>query len=68
MEPIEFTLEHVLEVASDEILHRMGLQALTYGSTVEGFGLGASGRVGDPWGSIKQFRAALRAARDRDKG
>ena len=67
MEPIEFTLEHVLEVASDELLHRMGLQALTYGSMVKGFGLGASGRVGDPWGSIKQFRAALRAARDRDK-
>ena len=45
MEPIEFTFEHVLEVVSDELLHRMGLQALTYGSTVEGFGLGASGRV-----------------------
>ena len=67
MEPIEFTLEHVLEVASDELPHRMGLQALTCGSTVEGFGLGASVRVGHPWGSIKQFRAVLRAARDRDK-
>ena len=48
----------VLEGASDKLLHRMGLQALTYGSTIEGFGLGANGRVGDPWGSIKQFRSA----------
>jgi len=40
------------------LLHRIGLQALTYGATVEGFGLGASGRIGDPWGSIKQFRTA----------
>jgi len=48
----------VLEGASDKLLHRMGLQALTYGSTIEGFGLGAHGRVGDPWGSIKQFRIA----------
>ena len=48
----------VLEGASDKLLHRMGLQALTYGSTIEGFGLGANGRVGDPWGSIKQFRIA----------
>ena len=48
----------VLEEASDKLLHRMGLQALTYGSTIEGFGLGANGRVGDPWGSIKQFRSA----------
>ena len=48
----------VLENASDKLLHRMGLQALTYGATVEGFGLGASGRIGDPWGSIKQFRTA----------
>ena len=48
----------VLENASDKLLHRMGLQALTYGATVEGFGLGASGRIGDRWGSIKQFRIA----------
>ena len=38
--------------------HRIGLQALTYGSTIEGFGLGAAGRIGDEWGSIKQFRTA----------
>ena len=25
---------------------------------MEGFGLGASGRIGDRWGSIKQFRIA----------
>ena len=48
----------VLENASDKLLHRMGLQAVTYGATVEGFGLGASGRIGDRWGSIKQFRIA----------
>ena len=27
-------------------------------ATIEGFGLGAPGRVGDQWGSIKQFRTA----------
>ncbi len=48
----------VLEAASPKLLHRMGLQALTYGATVEGFGLGAGGRVDDPWGAIKQFRSA----------
>jgi len=48
----------VIENASPKLLHRMGLQALTYGATVEGFGLGASGRLGDPYGAIKQFRRA----------
>ena len=48
----------VLNRASPTLLHRMGLQALTYGSTVEGFGMGASGKVGDEWGNIKQFREA----------
>ncbi len=48
----------VLASASPKLLHRMGLQALTYGSTIEGFGLGASGRMGDPWGAIQQFREA----------
>ena len=48
----------VLENASPKLLHRIGLQALTYGSTIEGFGLGAAGRIGDQWGSIKQFRTA----------
>ena len=48
----------VLEKASPKLLHRIGLQALTYGATIEGFGLGAPGRVGDQWGSIKQFRTA----------
>ena len=48
----------VLENASPKLLHRIGLQALTYGATIEGYGLGASGRVGDQWGSIKQFRTA----------
>ena len=44
--------------ASPKLLHRLGLQALTYGATVEGFGLGARGRIGDPWGAIAPFRAA----------
>ncbi len=49
----------VLEKASPKLLHRIGLQALTYGATVEGFGLGAGGRIGDVWGNIKQFRNAV---------
>ena len=48
----------VLDRASDKLLHRMGLQALTYGATIEGFGLSGRGRVGDAWGAIKQFRQA----------
>ena len=48
----------VLESASPKLLHRIGLQALTYGATIEGFGLGAQGKIGDQWGSIKQFRTA----------
>ena len=48
----------VLAGASPKLLHRMGLQALTYGGTIEGFGLGAPGRVGDAFGSLKEFREA----------
>ncbi len=48
----------VLAEASPKLLHRMGLQALTYGGTIEGFGLGAPGRVGDAYGSLKEFRQA----------
>jgi ectoine hydroxylase-related dioxygenase (phytanoyl-CoA dioxygenase family) len=48
----------ILAGASDKLRHRMGLQALTYGATVEGFGLGAPGRVGDVWGDITPFREA----------
>jgi hypothetical protein len=48
----------VLADASPKLLHRIGLQALTYGATVEGFGLGARGRIGDRWGAIKAFRSA----------
>ena len=48
----------VLAQASPKLLHRMGLQALTYGGTIEGFGLGAPGRVGDSFGSLKEFRQA----------
>lgn len=48
----------VLAEASPKLLHRMGLQALTYGGTIEGFGLGARGRAGDASGSLKEFRQA----------
>ena len=48
----------ILAKASPKLLHRIGLQALTYGSTIEGFGLGARGKVGDVWGAIQQFRIA----------
>jgi hypothetical protein len=48
----------VLEGASPKLLHRMGLQALTYGGTIEGFGLGAPGRAGDAYGSLREFRQA----------
>ncbi len=48
----------VLEGASPKLLHRMGLQALTYGGTIEGFGLGAPGRKGDAYGSLREFRQA----------
>ena len=48
----------VLADASPKLLHRMGLQALTYGGTIEGFGLGAQGRVGDAFGSLREFREA----------
>ncbi len=48
----------VLAAASPKLLHRMGLQAVTYGGTIEGFGLGAPGRVGDAFGSLKEFREA----------
>ncbi|MBW2271389.1 MAG: phytanoyl-CoA dioxygenase family protein [Deltaproteobacteria bacterium] len=58
----------VLESASPKLLHRMGLQAIVYGGTVEGFGLGARGGVGDRGGAIKQFRSALDAGEYRRVG
>ena len=48
----------VLAAASPKLCHRLGLQALTYGATVEGFGLGARGREGEHWGDIRPFRQA----------
>lgn len=48
----------VLAGASDKLRHRIGFQALTYGSTIEGFGMGAPGRVGDARGDIEVFRSA----------
>ena len=37
----------------------MGLSALTYGATIEGFGLAARGQAGDVFGDIEPFRAAV---------
>ncbi|MEM7100442.1 MAG: phytanoyl-CoA dioxygenase family protein [Pseudomonadota bacterium] len=48
----------VLAEASDKLKHRLGLQALTYGATIEGFGLGGTGRIGEARGAITQFREA----------
>ena len=49
----------VLAAASSKLCHRLGLQALTYGSTVEGFGLGARGREGS-LGAIFAHSARLK--------
>ena len=49
----------VIAGASAKLCHRLGMQALTYGATVKGFGLGANGRVGDPWGDLRTFRRAI---------
>ena len=35
----------IIKNASPKLLHRMGMQAATYGGTIEGFGMGASGKV-----------------------
>ena len=48
----------VIENASPKLLHRIGMQAIVYGATIEGFGMGASGKVGDVWGNMKPFRKA----------
>ena len=49
----------IIDIASPKLLHRMGMQAATYGGTVEGFGMGASGKVNEIHGSTKYFREAL---------
>ena len=49
----------ILAAASPKLLHRIGMQALTYGATVEGFGLSARGRVGEALGDIRPFREAV---------
>ena len=49
----------IIKNASPKLLHRMGLQAVTYGGTIEGFGMGAGGKVDESRGSIKYFREAL---------
>ena len=49
----------IIKSASPKLLHRMGMQAATYGGTIEGFGMGASGRINESFGSIKHFRVAL---------
>ena len=48
-----------LKNASPKLLHRMGMQALTYGSTIEGFGMGSAGKYKEASGLIKNFRIAL---------
>ena len=49
----------IIKNASPKLLHRMGMQAVTYGGTIEGFGMGAGGKVDESRGSIKYFREAL---------
>jgi ectoine hydroxylase-related dioxygenase (phytanoyl-CoA dioxygenase family) len=49
----------VLAEASPKLRHRLGLQALVYGGTIEGFGLTGNGRLEDPWGDIRTFRDAI---------
>lgn len=49
----------VLQSASPRLRHRMGFQAYTSGSTVEGFGMGSRGTIGDAAGDIRPFRQAL---------
>ena len=51
----------VLARASDKLKHRMGLQAVVYGATIEGFGLGGNGQVGDVAGDLVPFRQAYDA-------
>ena len=48
----------VIAAAGEKLCHRLGLQALTYGATVEGFGLGAKGYAGEARGDIRPFRLA----------
>jgi ectoine hydroxylase-related dioxygenase (phytanoyl-CoA dioxygenase family) len=48
----------VLAAASPKLRQRMGLQAYTSGSTIEGFGMGGTGRAGDVGGDISLFREA----------
>ena len=49
----------IIKNASPKLLHRMGMQAVTYGGTIEGFGMGAGGKVDESRGSIKYFREAF---------
>ena len=49
----------IIKNASPKLLHRMGMQAATYGGTIEGFGMGASGKVNEIHGSTKYFRKAF---------
>ncbi len=52
------TRPEVIQAASAKLLHRMGMQSLTWGATVEGFGLAARGWAGDRLGNIQKFREA----------
>ena len=35
------------------------MQAATYGGTIEGFGIGAAGKINETYGSTKYFREAF---------
>ena len=52
------TLPEIIDSASPKLLHRIGMQSVTWGATVEGFGLAARGRAGDRLGNIQKFRQA----------
>ena len=52
------TRPEIIDQASPKLLHRMGMQSVTWGATVEGFGLAARGRAGDRAGNIQKFRQA----------
>ena len=49
----------IIKNASPKLLHRMGMQAATYGGTIEGFGIGAAGKINETYGSTKYFREAF---------
>ena len=49
----------VLSRASSKLLYRMGFYSFPNVGTIEGHGLGSSGRRGDPFSDISAFRKAI---------